>query len=65
MSIIRVIAVDPRPRVNSGTDLVVYQVPERSREYELLLELFEREGIVSVELESRKLRRKRDVSSSS
>lgn len=43
--IIRVIAEDPRPRPNTASDLVVYQVPEHSRECELLFELFESAGI--------------------
>lgn len=38
--IIRIIAVDPRPRLGKS-DLVVYQVPEHSREEELLRELLE------------------------
>jgi hypothetical protein len=36
--IVRLIAVDPRPR-KGESDLVVYQVPEHSRAYELLTEL--------------------------
>ena len=36
--IVRLIAVDPRPRPGEG-DVVVYQVPEHSREIELLQEL--------------------------
>ncbi len=38
--IVRLIAVDPRPRQGEG-DVVVYQVPERSRAMELLCELLE------------------------
>lgn len=38
--IVRLIAVDPRPR-RGESDLRVYQVPERSREQELLQELFD------------------------
>lgn len=38
--IIRLIAVDPRPR-KGESDIRVYQVPEFSREMELLVELFE------------------------
>ena len=49
--IIRIIAVDPSPR-DRARDLVVYQVPERSREFELLVWLFEREGIEYTVLES-------------
>lgn len=49
--IIRVIAVDPRPR-QGETDLLVYQVPEKSRAYELLRELLEAAKIECVEIES-------------
>lgn len=38
--IIRLIAVDPRPRLGKS-DLIVIQVPEKSREFELLTELFD------------------------
>lgn len=38
--IVRLIAVDPRPR-KGESDLRVYQVPENSREMELLTELFD------------------------
>jgi len=38
--IIRLIAVDPRPRKGEG-DVVVYQVPEHSRAMELLCELLD------------------------
>lgn len=38
--IVRLIAVDPRPR-KGEQDLRVYQVPEFSRELELLQELFD------------------------
>ena len=36
--IVRLIAVDPRPK-QGKSDVVVYQVPENSREMELLCEL--------------------------
>lgn len=52
MSIVRIIAVDPRPRRNSDTDLVVYQVPEKSRAAELLCELFDEAKIEWAVLES-------------
>jgi hypothetical protein len=42
--IIRIIAVDPRPR-DPRRDTVVWQVPEHSREEELLRELLETEKI--------------------
>jgi hypothetical protein len=38
--IIRLIAVDPRPR-KGESDLVVYQVPEKSRAHQLLCELLD------------------------
>lgn len=49
--IIRIIAVDPRPRPNEG-DLRVYQVPENSREQLFLQELFEHAGIEYAVIES-------------
>jgi len=42
--IIRLIAVDPRPR-QGESDLVVYQVPEHSRAHELLAELLDAAAI--------------------
>lgn len=42
--IIRLIAIDPRPRLGES-DVRAYQVPENSREAELLIELFEAAGI--------------------
>lgn len=50
--IVRIAAVDPRPR-NPHEDVVVYQVPENSRAYELLIEMLEKEGIDWVKIESR------------
>lgn len=44
MAIVRLIAVDPRPR-QGESDLRVYQVPENSRESELLSEVFASAGI--------------------
>jgi hypothetical protein len=38
--IIRILVVDPHPR-DPRDDIVVYQVPEKSRAHELLLELLE------------------------
>lgn len=43
--IIRLMAVDPRARAGSMSDIVVYQVPENSREMELMIELFDAAGI--------------------
>ena len=50
--IVRLIAVDPRPRKDSETDLVVYQVPEGSRAHQLLVETFEAAGIEDVLVET-------------
>lgn len=44
MSIVRLVVVDPRPR-KGESDIRVYQVPEKSREMELLVELFNDAGI--------------------
>lgn len=43
--IVKLIATDPRPRLDTKTDLVVYQVPENSREMQLLTELFDTHDI--------------------
>ena len=43
--IIRVMAIDPNPRKDSKHDVLVYQVPEKSREYELLIQMFSECGI--------------------
>lgn len=55
--IIRIIAIDPRPR-NAHEDIVVYQVPEHSRAHELLVELLDKEGIewTTIELRPRRPR---------
>jgi hypothetical protein len=59
--IIRLVAVDPRPR-QGETDLRVYQVPEHSREEELLVELFESARIEYAKIEApRPQRRRRKV----
>lgn len=40
--IVRIVVVDPRPESsNPKSDILVYQVPENSREFKLLAELFE------------------------
>jgi hypothetical protein len=49
--IVRIIAVDPRPR-KGESDLVVYQVPEHSRSHELLVEVFKEAGIEVVTIET-------------
>lgn len=43
--IIRLMAVDPHPRADSHTDIVVYQLPENSREFELLTSLLDQAKI--------------------
>jgi hypothetical protein len=37
--IVRVMVVDPTPRPHSENDVVLYQVPENSRAYELLVSM--------------------------
>jgi hypothetical protein len=49
--IIRLIVVDPRPR-KGKSDLLVFQVPEHSREMELLVELLNTAGIEHALLEA-------------
>lgn len=49
--IIRIIAIDPQPR-DPRDDVVVYQVPEKSRAYELLLKLLSDAGIEYVEVQA-------------
>lgn len=39
--IVRVVAVDRNPRPGSAHDLLVYQVPDKSREFEVLTQLFD------------------------
>lgn len=39
--IVRLIAVDPNPRAGGQHDVLVYQVPENSREFEFLTQLFD------------------------
>lgn len=55
--IVRLIAVDPRPRPGEQ-DLRVYQVPENSREMELLVELFDAAKIEWAVVSSPERRRK-------
>jgi hypothetical protein len=58
--IVRLIAVDPRPR-QGEQDVVVYQVPEHSRAQELLCELLDDAKIEWVVLEEVKRRRKKSA----
>lgn len=62
--IVRIVAVDPRPR-KCTEDVVVYQVPEASRSYELLVELLEKEGIDWVKIESSPRRKPQPVDATS
>lgn len=53
--IIRLIAIDPAgSRPGTTNDCVVYQVPENSRELEVLKFAFEKAGIQFVEMEPTK-----------
>lgn len=52
--IVRLMAIDPAPRVGSHTDVVVYQIPENSREYELLTTLFDKANIEWTVLKSKR-----------
>ncbi len=60
MSILRICVVDPEPRANCEDDVLVYQVPEHSRQEELLKSLLDEAGLeyVSIEPKPRKKRRK-------
>lgn len=49
--ITRLIVVDPAP-VAGRSDLLVYQVPEHSREYAVLIEAFEKMGLEWDEVKS-------------
>lgn len=49
--IIRVCVVDPSPR-DPRDDVVTFQVPERSRAYELLVEVLEAQGLEFITIES-------------
>ena len=42
--IIRLIALDPNPR-EGKSDVLVYQIPEHSREFEVLVALFDQAAI--------------------
>jgi len=43
--IVRIIAIDPNPDPKRTSDLLVFQVPEHSREYSVLTESFNKAGI--------------------
>lgn len=50
--IVRIVVVDPKPELsNPKSDILVYQVPEKSREFVLLTELFEQAQIEWVVIE--------------
>lgn len=42
--IVRLIVIDPKPAAGRS-DILAYQVPENSREFALLTELFTKEGL--------------------
>lgn len=56
--IIRIMVVDPRPR-ETLEDVIVYQVPEKSRAYELLVEMLSDKGLDFVEITSRKISKRK------
>lgn len=58
--IVRLIALDPRPRP-SESDVRAYQIPEGSREMELLVELFEAARIEWAVLEGTRRRAKNNL----
>lgn len=49
--IVRVIVIDPKPR-DPRDDVVVYQVPEKSRAHELLIDILDRLGLEHVVIDS-------------
>lgn len=49
--IIRVCVIDPEPR-DPRNDVLVFQVPERSRQYELLVRLLEQASLDFVTIEA-------------
>ena len=49
--IVRVIVIDPKPR-DPRDDVVVYQVPEKSRAHELLIDILDRVGLEHVVIDS-------------
>lgn len=54
--IIRVCVIDPEPR-NPMDDVLVFQVPENSRQHELLTELLHDAGLEFVAIQSTRKRR--------
>lgn len=56
--ITRIMVIDPNPR-DPKDDTIVYQVPERSRAYELLLDMLTQAGLSWVEVPSERLREKK------
>lgn len=58
--ITRIVVIDPHPR-DVRDDVIVYQVPEKSRAFELLADMLTREGFQWVEVPSTE-RRKRESS---
>jgi hypothetical protein len=56
--ITRIVVIDPCPR-DPRDDVIVYQVPEKSRAHELLMEMLESQRLEHVELTSPKRRKSR------
>jgi hypothetical protein len=54
----RIMVVDPQPDPQRG-DILVYQVPEKSREFKLLTELFSAAGLEWTVVESRQWRKEK------
>lgn len=54
----RIIVVDPKPRPCAKSDVLVYQVPEKSREAELLMTLLSNAGVEFIEFESTRAKKK-------
>ena len=43
--IVRLMVIDPMPDAKRASDVLVYQVPENSREFHLLAELFNKAAL--------------------
>lgn len=51
--ITRLMVIDPQPR-DPREDVLVYQVPEHSRAYEMLVELLDKAGLEWTEIQPRR-----------
>lgn len=54
--IVRILVVDPNPR-DPNNDIVVYQVPENSRAYELLMTMLEYSGFEFTSVKTKQFKR--------